>query len=309
MNRQRWAVSMLLSLGLLVVSAMAQAFPGFLSVTKETYGIAKDSTIDKAHCGLCHVATTKGGALNPFGSDVAKILKDNQTHKLTKELLAKIEALDSDQDGVSNINEIKADTLPGDPNSTPPLKSVQISHIAAPESVDGIAGLLNNATAYPMKSAGTKLGDIRCAIAGQNLAIDVRVYDKRITAGNTEVTGSSIEIAAVASGKKGYRRVLLQQGRLLLDADLFDGANKLEKPEIKSKLTALKENGYEAVALIPLTALQIDPQAPSFLLESAVVAAVTADGKPQFASLFGSPQGYPDSSKFGTATVLTEKGK
>jgi hypothetical protein len=33
--------------------------------------------------------------------------------------LSSIEKLDSDKDGVSNINEIKAGTLPGDPKSKP----------------------------------------------------------------------------------------------------------------------------------------------------------------------------------------------
>jgi len=53
------------------------------------------------------------GKLNPYGVDFAK--------QRTRDAAAfkAIERLDSDKDGVSNLDEIKAGTLPGDPASKP----------------------------------------------------------------------------------------------------------------------------------------------------------------------------------------------
>ena len=58
---------------------------------------------------------TKTG-LNAYGKDVQKAAAGKA---LDEKILRAIEKLDSDKDGASNIDEIKAGTLPGDPNSKP----------------------------------------------------------------------------------------------------------------------------------------------------------------------------------------------
>jgi hypothetical protein len=57
--------------------------------------------------------TPKGGALNPYGQDMAKVMKADKTKKLTPAILKKIEQLDSNKNGRKNIDEIKADRNPG----------------------------------------------------------------------------------------------------------------------------------------------------------------------------------------------------
>jgi methylmalonyl-CoA mutase cobalamin-binding domain/chain len=66
--------------------------------------------LSKAACSVCHVGV-KGGKLNPYGTDMKEALAGSK--KLTPEVLKKIEAKDSDGDGMKNIDEIKADRNPG----------------------------------------------------------------------------------------------------------------------------------------------------------------------------------------------------
>jgi cytochrome c peroxidase len=74
----------------------------------------------KANCATCHVKkmAKKGDAeLNVFGKDmVAKAIVDPKAEKKTYDY-KKIEALDSDKDGKTNLEELKAGTNPGDPAS------------------------------------------------------------------------------------------------------------------------------------------------------------------------------------------------
>ena len=98
----------------LLASTVAWAFPAYLKVFTATYKVKPNSALAKASCGTCHVAANKTDKLNPFGLDLKKNLVGG---KVTKASLAKVEKLDSDKDRVSNIKEIKACTLPGNPKS------------------------------------------------------------------------------------------------------------------------------------------------------------------------------------------------
>lgn len=104
--------------GLFVIAtlgALAFAKVGFIKDFDNTYGIKKTSELGKASCGACHVGkTTK---LNLYGLDLQKAMRAENTKLLTGSVLKKTEGIDSDKDGVTNLNEIKADKLPGDPKS------------------------------------------------------------------------------------------------------------------------------------------------------------------------------------------------
>lgn len=64
-------------------------------------------------CMTCHTSQAGGAEnLNPYGSDFAKNNHD----------FGAAEGLDSDGDGFKNIDEIKAETFPGDPNDNPNTK-------------------------------------------------------------------------------------------------------------------------------------------------------------------------------------------
>lgn len=104
----------LTSLALAAVS-LSVAFPAYLGVFTKKYAVKKDSALGKASCAGCHVGKT--AKLNPYALDLQKVTKGSKT--ITNEMLAKVEDLDSDKDGVKNGVELKAGALPGDPKVKP----------------------------------------------------------------------------------------------------------------------------------------------------------------------------------------------
>ena len=96
----------------LSVMALASAMPLMVKAFNDTYDVKADSELGKAKCAACHL-TIKGGKLNPYGKDLAAVMKAENTKKLTAEILKKVEGLDSDKDGEKNLDELKANKLPG----------------------------------------------------------------------------------------------------------------------------------------------------------------------------------------------------
>ena len=71
-------------------------------------------------CKVCHMgAVGKKGDLNAYGLALQKLKLPADAKKLTAEDYRAIEKEDADGDGVSNLDEIKAATSPGDPKSVP----------------------------------------------------------------------------------------------------------------------------------------------------------------------------------------------
>lgn len=77
----------------------------------EKYGIKRDSKLGKAGCALCHVSA-KNLKLTPYGLDMQKAMQEAKTKRLTPSVLEAIEKLDSNKNGKSNLEDIKADNLP-----------------------------------------------------------------------------------------------------------------------------------------------------------------------------------------------------
>ena len=95
-----------------VVALVAGSAVATLDLQKQMTSTYPDAP--KPKCGTCHVKPKpkKGEAeLNPYGKDLFATKKDGKFD------FAKIEKLDSDKDGVKNIDEIKKGTNPGDPAS------------------------------------------------------------------------------------------------------------------------------------------------------------------------------------------------
>lgn len=105
--------------GLMLLATAAFALPPMFKTFETTYTPPKNGKLAKAKCVVCHTAPGKT-ALNSYGKDLKEALKGSKT--LEAATLKAIEAKDSDGDGVSNIDEIKADSLPGDKASKPAKK-------------------------------------------------------------------------------------------------------------------------------------------------------------------------------------------
>jgi hypothetical protein len=94
----------LLALALALAPAAAAAYPAYRQTFRAVYGTA-------GRCQLCHVADGDT-ARNPFGS-AWQDAGENQA------AFRAIEASDSDDDGVRNVDEIRGGSNPGDKDSTP----------------------------------------------------------------------------------------------------------------------------------------------------------------------------------------------
>ena len=100
---------MIVIAAVLIIASAAYASAAWSKLFMDTYKPKANGAIVKAKCQVCH---TKGVALNPYG----KSLKGK---KIVAASLKAVEKLDSDKDKFTNIAEIKAGTLPGDPKSKP----------------------------------------------------------------------------------------------------------------------------------------------------------------------------------------------
>lgn len=103
MQPRRWKVIVLLAVtSLLLAAGQALATSTIRDEFQQRYPQAKKL----ANCNLCHTSTF---GFNPYGKDLKAAGKN----------FGAIEGKDSDGDGVSNIKEIQAGTLPGDAGSKP----------------------------------------------------------------------------------------------------------------------------------------------------------------------------------------------
>ena len=99
------------------VATWAVAKPADMMTFKQVYTPKEGSALGSANCLTCHSKMPPSKTdLNPYGNDVQKAAVGKP---VDEKILRSIEKLDSDKDGVNNINEIKAGTLPGDPKSKP----------------------------------------------------------------------------------------------------------------------------------------------------------------------------------------------
>lgn len=110
---------MRVALSLLVIAcsaASALATPEDMEKFHEVTRIKESSRLSRNSCMTCH---TEPPEHNPFGSDLKLGLRASQQSRLDSLIIQSVAAKDSDNDGWTNEQEWKADTLPGDPKSHP----------------------------------------------------------------------------------------------------------------------------------------------------------------------------------------------
>ncbi len=105
-----------IGLALLVVvgvATWAAAKPQDFSLFKQVYAPKDGTPLASANCLICHSQMPPSKtALNPYGKDVQKAAAGKP---VDEKILRSIEKLSSANDGVSNIDKIKAGLLPGSP--------------------------------------------------------------------------------------------------------------------------------------------------------------------------------------------------
>ncbi len=132
---------------LLTLGAGAQAKPKFLPILKSTFNIPVGSDADQAGCKNCHTSPPER---NVFGKAIDKALTDANADDLTPAILNSIDKLDSDGDGFTNGEELRAGFLPGDPASHPTAHAAPTPASGTPASAPtGLAALIPNHTFHP----------------------------------------------------------------------------------------------------------------------------------------------------------------
>lgn len=94
--------SLFLASALIIIPCLASAKEAYLQLFESTYPYSKTASFK---CNICHAGGVK--QLNYYGIEF-----ERADYQFTT-----IEALDSDGDGVSNIDEINIGTNPGDKTS------------------------------------------------------------------------------------------------------------------------------------------------------------------------------------------------
>ena len=119
-------------LGVAALNPPAEARPEYLEAFNEKYD-TRGTRLDS--CMTCHSSSTPSKEnLNPYGLDFAKANHD----------FGAIEQLDSDGDGFTNVDEIKALTFPGDPANNPSTAttttSTSTTTTSRPSPLPGLPG-------------------------------------------------------------------------------------------------------------------------------------------------------------------------
>ncbi len=120
-----WIVLTLLTS--LFTAHRAIAKPEYLDVLTTVYKPYAGKLSDRS-CANCHVSASEYG-LNPFGKQVAHELVAANTKELTAAILQKVETQSAFQDGMTNLDKIKAGLPPGEAKAGSTAKAT-----AAPES-------------------------------------------------------------------------------------------------------------------------------------------------------------------------------
>lgn len=110
--RLQQAVKLLAVLGCAAVVQGALSEPEFLDTFTTKYHIKDSSNLGQASCGICHVSE-EDTTFNPYGKQIADYLTDHNLKVVDDSVLTAVENLDANGNGVSNIDEIRADKLPG----------------------------------------------------------------------------------------------------------------------------------------------------------------------------------------------------
>ena len=97
----------------MMLGVSAFALTGYYNAFATTYKLNKTSGLGAQSCAICHVSKKAGKLLNPYGKDIAAAMKAAKTHKLTPEILRKVEKLDSTKSGATNISKILKGKNPG----------------------------------------------------------------------------------------------------------------------------------------------------------------------------------------------------
>jgi hypothetical protein len=168
--RSRRRLSLAIVIGSTAVAASAEAKPIAPDAFCATYPLAPACASGATDCKTCHVKTELPVVLNAFGTDVslalegyiAKPFDDTQFLENLPQALHDVENLDSDGDGLANVDEVFEGSLPGDAASVP----------TEPQCPASVEGLDYSICQYDRSYTFRKIGIDFCGMPPEHAAIE-----------------------------------------------------------------------------------------------------------------------------------------
>jgi len=179
-------------------------------------------------------------------------------------------------------------------------------------ALDDVAGALAGRRSYVVAGQdGKPLAQLRFAIAGDALALDAQVADKKVTRGRRLWDGSCVEAFGSLPGTTRIGQVFLVPKTAAKPAAVFGVAKGGQVPAAQAKVrTTPNAKGYAMQALIPLSLLALEETQDRFLVEFQVTVTQSVDAggraKVSRGTLFGSTRAYNDNSKYALVMMLDE---
>jgi hypothetical protein len=151
-------------------------------------------------------------------------------------------------------------------------------------------------------AAGTMLAEIRLARAGNTIALEARVRDRRMTRGPLLWDGSCIELfgAKLDGGRIGHVYLVPQVGDQ--SAAGFRHVDGPPQPAKEICVTSVAvSDGYRLQALVPASLLAIDLKAGRFRVEVQGTTTLDPKGVVVHGTVFGSATAYATAAHYGLA--------
>lgn len=181
---------------------------------------------------------------------------------------------------------------------------VRLPRLPASASAADLARAWRNRPPLLLKHANTIVAELRLGVAGNELAMQARVVDRRMAQGAVAWEGSCIEMFGAMLGGEDIGQVILlpavdaQPGRVECYRNM-----KLQAGSPDIRLATIRTaSGYEMRARIPLARLACGPEARRFFLLEISVNAAPANVRRR-ARLFGSSNPASESVQYGVMRI------
>ncbi len=173
-------------------------------------------------------------------------------------------------------------------------------------TLDTLAAALAEELSHTIWNNQDKVAELRLAVAGEALAVHLRVADAQCAGPPEAWSGGTADlyvanpanVGRVMHNQEGpiVRQVVFQavppkdQARVMVKQFTMDERNAVipweAAGDFPCRFAPLAPYGYEILALIPLPTLALEPTSTEFRLEGAVNAAPTPGARPLFTRLF-----------------------
>ncbi|MFA6134216.1 MAG: right-handed parallel beta-helix repeat-containing protein [Phycisphaerae bacterium] len=245
--------------------------------------VTLDNTGKVDIAGLVRVHTAAGPCTGPDGKDTLAF--DLPPGKST----SRVFGFTADPQAAETAIEIESDC----PCVSPAylyyvLPEWPVGRIKKIASLDEIPAALAEAQRKAVQTCGVPVGEIRLALAGEDLAVQATILDHDANALTSNWGDRGLDLLVSKPDSNVVRRIKLHPtGWKSGEAVLFDGKKEMPTPQgVRFQIRPLAEGGYEMLGLVPLSLFDLDPAAERFKFDACFRLSLEKGNKPEFAPLF-----------------------